>query len=168
MRFTLQDGTPVQIRTIRPSDKDLLADGHSRLSEETVQRRFLAPKPRLTGSELRYLTEVDGHDHFALVAVLVDHPHPVVGVARFVRSADDPEVAEFAVVVGDQYQAKGLGKLLGLALADAARRRGIRRVTATMLGDNLPAHRLMARISARMESERPSEGVSTLVADLAA
>ena len=42
---------------------------------ESARLRFLAPKPRFTLAELRYLTEVDHVDHFALVAVLADAPH---------------------------------------------------------------------------------------------
>ena len=168
MRFTLQDGTPVQIRTIRPSDKDLLADGHSRLSEETVQRRFLAPKPRLTGSELRYLTEVDGHDHFALVAVRAADPADMIAVARLVRLHDDPTTAEAAITVADRKQGKGLGRHLGLMLGDAARERGIERIQATMLSDNPAAHRLMHAIGQRLEDRGHSQGVHEFVANLAA
>ena len=168
MAFSLHSGQTVDVRPIRPSDKAVLAAGHRALSPETVQRRFLSAKPRLTGSELRYLTEVDGWDHVALIAVLSDQPSEIVGVARFIRSAEDPSVAEAAVVVGDRYQRQGVGKALGLLLADAARERGIRRFTATMLGDNLPAHRLMATISRRLTEGRPEGGVKTLVADIAA
>jgi hypothetical protein len=81
------------IREIRPDDKELLAAGYARLSERSRLRRFLAPKPRLTTSDLRYLTEVDGINHFAIVATTgVD----IIGVARWVRLVDDPEEAEAA------------------------------------------------------------------------
>lgn len=166
--FTLRDGSVVLVRPIEATDKDILAVGHGRLSEETVYRRFLSAKPRLTGSELRYLTEVDGEDHFALIAVLADQPDDAAGVARFVRSREDPHTAEAAVVVGDPFHHQGLGKQLGFRLADAARERGIRRFTATMLGTNLAAHRLMAAISERLTSERPEGATHTLVAELAA
>jgi RimJ/RimL family protein N-acetyltransferase len=137
----------VTIRPIRPSDASLLAASHARLSDESVRRRYLAPKPTLSRRDLRYLTHVDGIDHVALVAVTAQG---IVGVARFVRSADDPRSAEAAVVVADDLQGQGLGRRLGLALADAARERGIARFTATMLSDNDAAHRLLAWISARM------------------
>ncbi len=168
MAISLQNGTAVEVRPIRSSDKAVLAAGHGRLSDETVHRRFLSAKPSLSSAELRYLTEVDGQDHYALLAVLADDPSQVVGVARFVRLKDDPAAAEAAVVVGDPYQRQGLGKRLGLMLADAARERGVERFTATMLGDNLPAHRLMAAISERLRAEPPAGGAVTLVAELAA
>ena len=64
----LPDGAPILIRPIRADDKRMLTDGLRRLSDESVQRRFLTPKRSFSRAELRYLTEVDGRDHVALVA----------------------------------------------------------------------------------------------------
>ncbi len=111
---------------------------------------------------------MDGRTHAALVASPVDHPEWIIGVARYVRDPQRPERAEVAVVVGDPYQRHGLGTALGLALADVARANGIERFTATMLGDNAAAHRLMARISDRLRSGAPEHGVREVVAELAA
>ena len=168
METALADGTPVVIRPIRPSDKPALAAAHARLSDESVRRRFLTPKPRLTSGELRYLTEVDGRDHVALVAALDGSDDRIIAVARSVRLDDDPTAAEAAVVVGDDYQRQGLGRTLGLMLADAARARGIRRLTATTLGDNLAAHRLMRAVSRRLSDEPPAAGLRTPVGEIAA
>lgn len=147
----LPDGTRLVIRHIRPDDKALLAEGLTHLSPQTVYRRFLSPKQRFSSGELRYLTELDGHDHVALVALPADDPSCLVAVARFVRLADDPEAAEAAVLVSDDYQGRGLGKLLALELADEAKPRGIHRFTATILGENVPAQRLMGAIAERLD-----------------
>ena len=64
----LPDGAPVLIRPIRADDKRMLSDGLRRLSADKRQRRFLTPKHSFSRAELRYLTEVDGRDHVALVA----------------------------------------------------------------------------------------------------
>src|SRR4051812_50162136 len=69
MVLDLPNGRRTRIRPIAPDDKALLQDGLQRLSPESVRRRFLGPKARLSAAELRYLTEVDGRDHIALVAV---------------------------------------------------------------------------------------------------
>ena len=164
----LRDGTPLLVRPIRPDDKRLLERGLSELSPLSVHRRFLAPKPRFTRSELRYLTEVDGHDHVALLAIDPADPDRLVGVARWVRLHDDREAAEVAIVVGDDWQGRGVGTLLGEAVAEEARVQGIRRFTATMQSDNVPAHRLMARLTDHLERRHGGAGVSELVLDLAA
>jgi len=156
------------IREIRPADKAALREAHNRLSDDAVYRRFLAPKPDLSRAELRYLTEVDGIDHFALVAAPLDDPDRIVAVARFVRLVEEPDTAEFAIVVGDQFQGRGLGRRLGLMLADAARKRGVEHFTASLLGDNVAAHRLLDSISERMTRDRTELGVTELVLDLAA
>ena len=167
MDIRLTEGTEVVIRRIRPDDKERLAHALSQLSDESVRSRFLAPKPRFTGTELRYLTEIDFSDHFAFVAVLRKHPEVIVGVARWIRDARQPQEAEAAIVVADNLHGQGLGRALGLLIGDAARERGIRRFTATMLSDNEAARRLFASISARLEVHH--EGATDeLVAELAA
>jgi GNAT superfamily N-acetyltransferase len=162
----LTDGTQVALREIRADDKALLAEGHARLSERSRLHRFLGAKPRLTSSDLRYLTEVDGVNHYAVVAL--DAAGHIVGVARWVRLVDDPESAEAAVVVGDPLQGKGLGKALAGNLADAARARGVRRITASIMSDNPPAAALMRVIADRLTDGGHHAGVHELVAELAA
>ena len=168
MPFELRDGTGIEIRPIRPDDKDLLARGWALLSPQTQQQRFLTAKPRLTNADLRYLTEVDGAQHVALVAVLADRPTHVAGVGRFVRLEDDPETAEFAIVVGDAFHGQGLGGHLGDLLAARAVELGVRRFTATVLSENASVQRLIARISNHLAYEHQTGGVREVVADLAA
>jgi RimJ/RimL family protein N-acetyltransferase len=165
--YTLTDGTEIEFRHIRPDDKENLETALARLSPESRQKRFLAPKPRFNAAELRYLTEIDGFDHVAIVATLADDPDAIVGVARYVRLRDLPDTAEVAVVVGDRHQGQGLGRELGRRLADEARACGIRRFTATLLGDNVAAHRLFHAISDRLEG-RVEGGTRVLTADIAA
>jgi RimJ/RimL family protein N-acetyltransferase len=155
----------IQLRRIRPEDKDALVAGLGHLSERSVYQRFLAPKPRLTVSELRYLTEVDFVDHYALVAVLARSPQVVVGVGRWVRSTESPADAEIAIVIADDLQGRGVGTQLGRALAVAARGRGIESFTASMLPDNQAAHRLFAKISSQLQTVH-HQGVDELVAPL--
>ena len=155
----------ILLRRITPEDKDALVAGLGHLSERSVYQRFLAPKPRLTSSELRYLTEVDFLDHYALVAVLARSPEVVVGVGRWVRSTEPPADAEIAIVVADDLQGRGVGTQLGRALAEAARARGIERFTASMLPSNQAAHRLFAKISSQLQTVH-HEGVDELVAPL--
>ena len=164
----LRDGTPLLVRPIRPDDKRLLERGLSELSPLSVQRRFLAPKPRFTRSELRYLTEVDGHDHVAFVAVRPDRPGTILAVARYVALGDRAGTAEAAIVVADPLQGLGLGTILADELAREAVRNGVRRFSATMLSENRAAHRLMTRLSAPLERRRGGSGQDELVVELVA
>jgi GNAT superfamily N-acetyltransferase len=143
----LDNGTKVVVRPIAPSDKPLLAEGIARLSPRSARFRFLAPKNKLTGAELRYLTEIDFVDHYALVAVRADDPWRAAAVGRWVRDRERPDVAELAIVVDDELQRLGLGTALVFELADAARARGIRRFTGTALTENVAARRLFLRLS---------------------
>jgi acetyltransferase len=79
----------------------------------------------------------------------VEQPDWILGVARFVRLAEDPEAAEFAVVVGDPWQGEGLGTELLERLADVAVEHGVGRFTATVLAENGPAHTLLRRLAGR-------------------
>ena len=164
---SLPDGTQILIRPIQASDKARLSAALERLSRETIQRRFLTAKPKLSSSELRYLTEVDGHDHIALVAVLPAAPDSIVAVARCVRMPGT-DTAEFAIVVGDPLQGRGLGSLLARELATAARAAGIRRFSATMAGENVAVRRLIAHFTETLEHEHVDHGVREVIVRLAA
>jgi RimJ/RimL family protein N-acetyltransferase len=169
MLVHLRDGTPILIRPIRPDDKHFLSEGLRSMSDVSVQRRFLAPKTKFSRAELRYLTEVDRRNHVALVAESPTQPvRRLIGVARFVRLADDPDTAEAAIVVADDWHGRGVGSKLAGALAARGRGVGIRRFTARMASDNRAALRLMQKLTRELESEPAGAGVSELYADLAA
>jgi RimJ/RimL family protein N-acetyltransferase len=153
-KVRLKNGTEVVIRPISPADGPGIQAAYRRLSPESRYRRFLAPKPYLRDSEATYLVDVDGQDHYALVAVLADRPRVIVGVVRFVRLRDEPQAAEFSVVVGDPYHRQGLATALLTRLMDAAREHGIERFRATMLADNEPAQRLVTGLSPRTHIRR--------------
>jgi GNAT superfamily N-acetyltransferase len=122
----LRDGTRVLLRPILPEDKDRLREGLRLLSPESRYLRFHSPVTKLTDEQLRYLTEIDYHDHMAWVALDEDNPDvPGIGVARYVRLADEPTIAEAAVTVLDAYQGRGVGTLLLGLLARSARAAGI-------------------------------------------
>ena len=163
---SLNDDTIVFIREIRSTDKANLARGLEGMSEESRYKRFLGPKPSLSEAELRYLTEVDGHDHHALVAVSAGQEEQIVAVARYVRLPDDPLAAEAAITVCDDVQGKGLGSLLARRISDAARENGIERITATIASDNRPALALMRQIDARLAGAPVGSSVTELVAQL--
>ena len=148
------DGLSVLIRPIESDDKRRVADAFERLSPETRYRRFFAPLERLTRQDLRYLTEVDHHDHEALVAVNPENG-TIIAVARYVRS-QDPTEAEVAVVVGDPWQGKGVGSALLERLVERARASGIDHFVALVLSENEDAIELFRHLAPGGSSLRRS------------
>jgi GNAT superfamily N-acetyltransferase len=148
----LTDGTPIVLRHIRASDGDQLRDAFLQLSPESRYRRFFHSIGRLTDEMVRYLSDVDGVDHVAIVAglVLPDGHEQGMGVARFVRLKDEPTVAEMAVTVLDEHQGKGLGNLLLLAAARAAHERGIDHFRGEVLRENAPMRALLSTLDAKV------------------
>jgi len=133
----LADGTRVRIRPIAPKDKERISQGWEHLSMNTRYMRFLHPKSSLSKWELAYLTEIDYQDHFAWGAELVDDTsHPGIGIARYIRDTEDPTVAEAAITVVDEFQRRGLGRILLQALTEAAQQNGIERFRAEVSAGN--------------------------------
>jgi GNAT superfamily N-acetyltransferase len=126
---TLKDGTPVQIRPIRPDDAERLQAFHARLSPDSIYLRWLSAHPVLSADEARALSTVDYKTRMALVATAGDHTEPgapLVGVARYGLVPGRSDEAEVAVVVEDAYQHRGLGTALLLRLMDHALAAGLR------------------------------------------
>ncbi|MDX6664269.1 MAG: hypothetical protein QOG68_475 [Solirubrobacteraceae bacterium] len=144
--ISLPDGRGVGIRAITAADCDRLREAFERLSPESRYRRFLAPVAELSAAMLQSLTDVDHSNHEALVAICPGSGQ-IVGVARFVRLADDREAAELAVTVADDWQHDGLGTVLVALLADRARACGVHRFVGEMLWRNRPMHHLLRELA---------------------
>ncbi len=140
------------IRPIEPDDRVALAEGFERLSPESRYRRFFGPVRHLSERDLDHLTQVDHHDHEALVAI-VEGTGEGIGVARYVRTG--PDVAEPAMVVLDDWQRRGAGTRLLGALVARAREEGIRRFEAPVLAHNTDAIHLLASLG---ETTRERQG----------
>lgn len=151
---TLDDGTRVHLRFIRPDDADQLRQGFERLSPASRYRRFLGGIGHLSDQQIHYLTNVDGYDHVAIVAARrrSDGTEEGLGVARYIRVAGAPHLAEAAITVVDDAQHKGLGRLLGLALAMAARQRGITHFRGEILANNDSVRQLLREVGAQLRS----------------
>jgi RimJ/RimL family protein N-acetyltransferase len=152
--IVLRDRSTVLIRQVHSADAPLLADGFARPSARSRQLRFLTEKPELSTAELRYLTDIDHHDHEALGAL--NHADGRgVGIARYVRDAEDPQAAEIAVTIIDDWQRRGLGTELLTQLSDRARSEGIRRFTALVAADNAAMAGLLRNVRADLVRREP-------------
>lgn len=153
----LNDGTVLNLRPIQPSDKDALAEGFAQLSLESRRRRFFTLRKVLSDDELRYFTECDGENHYAIVAArgaATDGQQEGIGVARFIRLKDDPVVAEVAIVVADAWQRRGVGKRLLERIVAAAAERGIQKIHAIALPDNDQIRGLLENLAENVETGR--------------
>jgi GNAT superfamily N-acetyltransferase len=155
-RVRVEGDLEVLVRPLVAEDRELLRDAFDRLGEQSRYRRFLAPKRTLSTSELTYLTDVDHVDHEA-IAALDAATGEGVGVARYIRLPDRPEVAEAAVTVVDEWQGRGVGHLLLDRLVARAEANGIERFRASMLVSNRVMRHLLEQIG-DLEVIRQGEG----------
>ncbi len=156
-RLTLGDGTPVTIRPIRPEDAGIEQEFVRNLSDESRYFRFMDTVRELSPRMLTHFTQVDYERHMALIAVTGDKGREVeVAVARYVAD-DDLRGCEFAIVVADDWQHKGLGTRLLQALMTAARSTGLRVMHGKVLAANHKMIALMARLgfSVHFDEEDP-------------
>jgi RimJ/RimL family protein N-acetyltransferase len=154
-RLTLRDGRVVDVRPLERSDREGLAAAVTRLSERTRYLRFATGKPRLTKRELDFLVDVDHHRHEAIVAI---DPSTGRGVAvvRYVQVPGEPDVAEIAATVTDDWQGRGLGTALLAQLAARARVEGYSAFRASVLASN---RRSIAMVLAAGFAPLPGGGV---------
>ena len=144
----LRDGSLITLRLVGPSDKELLRRGFERLSQRSKYQRFFAAKRTLSEQDLAYLTQMDGVNHLAIGALrqLPDGSFEGLVIGRFVRCQGAPDSAEAAVAVIDEWQTKGIGTVLLMRLAAAARERGIEYFTAQVQRTNQAVQALLARV----------------------
>lgn len=153
--WNLPDGTRVTLRPVLPEDEPLFARFHETLSEQTVYQRYLHAlnlNQRVAHERLSRLCFIDYDREMALVAELRDPEsgnRSVIAVGRLIRQPSRHE-AEFALVVSDRYQGKGLGTELLRQLLRFAREQGVGRVVANILASNVVMQRLCVRAGMRL------------------
>jgi GNAT superfamily N-acetyltransferase len=167
-RIGLPGGEPVRLRLIQLDDKAGLLAGFRQLVAESRARRFPGGKQVLSEAELRYFTEIDQVDHFAIGAVELDargRECDGVAVGRFVRLSGEPRCAEVAIAIADRLQGKGLGLLLLKRLVEAAQERSFERLRFEYLADNISMHRLIQH-AGRIVERQNSDGVIAVEIEL--
>ncbi len=148
---TLRDGTAVAIRPIRPEDEPMMARFHETLSDRSVYYRYfraVSLEQRASHARLARLCFVDYAREIALVTI---HEDPAVGraeilgVGRLCRQPGTKE-AEFAVVVSDRWQRRGLGTRLLTRLVEIGRKEGLARITGAILSENVEMRHVGERV----------------------
>lgn len=152
--LALRDGARVCLRPLEPDDRSAVEEVFASLSERSRSERFHGPKPRLADADLRQLLAVDHQDHEAVLAV-EEASGRALGIARFVRDRWEPDVAEIAFEVADDWHGRGLATVLVAALSRRAARLGVARFRGLALSTNERAKSVLRRagsvVAARLE-----------------
>lgn len=155
LNVALRDGTTVRIRPILPQDAAGLQDMLTRMSRQTVYHRFFQAKDHLEPEELEAFTHLDYKDRMALVAIRGDK---IIGVGRYWRDDENPEIADVAFAVVDAEQGKGIATRLVRYLTTYAVPVGINAFRASVLADNHVMIRVFRNAGYPMRRE-PDEGL---------
>jgi RimJ/RimL family protein N-acetyltransferase len=162
----LADGAVVPFRPIRLDDAAALQVFHAGLSVQSVYFRFFGFLPELTAERAHYFTDLDGTNRFALVALDPTAPATIIAVIRYDRE-EGTDRAEYAAIVTDRWQGRGLGTALTQRLIAIARRHGIHRLYAFVLPDNDRMLHLFRDLHLP-EHARPQDGSMRVELDLPA
>jgi GNAT superfamily N-acetyltransferase len=165
--WTASDGTQVTIRPIRAADFELEREFVERLSPATGYQRLMSAR-RPSADEIRRFTDIDYAREMALIATTAaEGRERQIGVARYVKDEGVPGDAEFAIVLADDWQGRGLGRKLLTNLLAAAKSRGVKRLVGTALSSNGGMLALARRMGFRLARHPASATINTLTRDLA-
>jgi acetyltransferase len=158
-QWQLADGTDLIIRPIRPEDADIEKQFVHDLSEESKYFRFMNSMQELTETMLVRFTQLDYSREMALVAVTQEQGQEIeLGVARYAINPDG-ETCEFALVVADRMQGKGLGQKLMVALMEAARSMGLSVIEGEVLNNNHSMLKMMTRLGFSIKSSEDDPSI---------
>jgi acetyltransferase len=158
-RWQLADGTDITIRPIRPEDAELVQAFVRALSEESKYFRYMNSMQELTETMLVRFTQIDYSREMALIAVTLEKDKEIqLGVARFAINPDG-DSCEFALVVADNMQGKGLGQKLMALLMEAARSKGLSVIEGEVLSNNHNMLKLMTRLGFTIKSSEEDPGI---------
>lgn len=157
----LDDGTHVLIRPLEMRDRERQFAFIQRLSWPSRRFRFLRPVTVVGESLLDHLMDVDYHYRMAYIALAhEDGELREIGVCHYAANPEE-KVCECAIVVADDWQRRGLGRLLMTHLIEAARRNGFKEIVSTNLSSNYAIHRLLKKLG--FESYYPTVDFSEIV-----
>jgi RimJ/RimL family protein N-acetyltransferase len=151
----LQNGRKVEIRALRPQDRDDLLAAVGRIGTDSLYRRFFAVKREFSEKETSFFVNVDFVNHVALVAVVEEDGKPVIaGGERYIVVG--PGQAEVAFAVVDKYHGQGIGTTLMRHLVGIARRAGLRELVADVLPDNRQMLKVFEKSGLQVSTRRES------------
>jgi acetyltransferase len=157
--WMMRDGTPVLLRPMKPEDEPLVSDFLARCSEETVYFRYFRLIKKWTHEMLIRFTQNDYDREIGLMAIgQPPGPEVMLGVSRLVMAADRA-TAEFAVIVADLWQGKGLGPKLVEGVIDIAREQGVKLLHGEVLAQNQPMLEMVKRLGFKLKKDAAGQTV---------
>ncbi|TFG04785.1 MAG: GNAT family N-acetyltransferase [Promethearchaeota archaeon] len=159
--FQTHDGTKVLYRPIHPDDDDKILEFYYSLSRETIYFRFFSGRKNVPTSRIRDYTHIDYQKNFAMV---VEFQNQIVGIGHYIIT-DNPETAEMAVVMHDDWQRKGIGTHFLKYIIVIAKERGVKYITATVLLENYKIMKTIEKIGFKF-SKKLEEGDLLVEADI--
>jgi len=160
----LRDGTQLQIRALRPSDRAWMLAALGRASSTSLYRRFFSPRRTFSDGQIDFLVNVDFVGHVALAAVMErDGRDVVTGGGRYIVSG--PATAEVAFAVEDPHQGLGIATRVLRHLIGIARDAGLDEFVAEVLSENAPMLSVFRRSGLPMRTRREG-GVVHVTLDL--
>jgi len=133
----IADGTEIVLRPIKPSDDNLMVELFNSFSKETIYFRFFSTLKYMPKEQLEKMTHIDYEKQMAIVALSrEDGKERMIAVGRYTLEADNPDEAEFAIVVQDSYQKRGIGTEVLRHLAHVAKLQGVRVIIGYIMNEN--------------------------------
>ena len=149
----MRDGRKIEIRALKPEDRDAMSAAVGRTSSQSLYRRFFGAKREFSEKEVAYFLDVDFIKHVALVALAEEDGQAVVAAGgRYI--VQQPGTAEVAFVVTDQYQGQGIGAALLRHLAAIGREAGLKEFTAEVLPENVPMLKVFEKSGLKSSTKR--------------
>jgi len=165
-KVQLNDGTDIVIRPIRPEDAEIEAKFVRDLSPQAKYFRFMNALQELSPEMLVRFTQIDYHNEMALIAVKSNGAtEEQIGVARYTTNIDKKS-CEFALVVSDRWQGRGIAHRLMQNLMEIARNRDLNSMDGQVLSSNTRMLELVASLGFRIENDPEDTEIKQVEAQL--
>ncbi|WP_294534019.1 bifunctional acetate--CoA ligase family protein/GNAT family N-acetyltransferase [uncultured Rhodoblastus sp.] len=164
-RTTLKNGTPVQLRPVRPEDEEMYKVFFPRVSPEDIRLRFFAPVKEFTHAFIARLIQIDYARSFVCVAV-EEETGLMLGVVRLMLDANR-EHGEYAILLRSDLKGQGLGWKLMKYMIEFAREEGIKEVEGQVMNENGPMLSMCQALGFRIVDDPQEHGVKKVILDLA-
>ena len=157
-KIKLKDGTSALLRPIKPEDENMWQEMFDTFSDDAVRFRFFR-RIKNTPHEMRTrYCNIDYDREIGIVAEINDKgKRRILGVSRIIMTPGQNEEAEYALIVSDEWQRKGLGSEFLDYTIEIARDKGLKKLTGVVLKDNVPMITLCKEKGFKVESGDPGE-----------